>query len=82
MSVITIPIPEKRTAFVFGNQVAQVPVTLTIEAHENLIYIVIGLGTLSQKTEIWCTREEAARIARFLVENLRGRAPVAAQSDQ
>ncbi len=56
MSVITIPIPEKRTAFVFGNQVAQVPVTLTIEAHENLIYIVIGLGTLSQKTEIWCTR--------------------------
>lgn len=77
--ILTLEIPENRTAFVFGRQVAQLPVRLEIEHYANprpgTARFILALSTLTQRTEVWITPEEAARIARFLIENLRGRAP-------
>lgn len=77
--ILTLEIPDSRTAFVFGRQVAQLPVRLEVEHYPNprpgTSRFILALSTLTQRTEVWITPEEAARIARFLIENLRGRAP-------
>lgn len=77
--ILSIEIPESRTAFIFGRQVAQLPVKLEVEHYPNprpgTARFVFALSTLTQRTEIWATPEEAANIARFLLDNLRGRAP-------
>jgi len=82
MSNLSISLPESRTAFVFGQQVAQSPVDFEVthfsfRSSDDLPEFVISLRTLSQQIEIWPTRGEILQIIQFLLKQVKsgGKAP-------
>lgn len=79
MNIFTIEIPEQRTAFVFGRQVAQLPVTFEAAHYPTgdetkRPAFVLSLSTLTQQIEIWPTRAEIAALIRFLHAHIKQRA--------
>lgn len=79
MNIFTIEIPEQRTAFVFGRQVAQLPVTFEAayyptDDETKRPAFVLSLSTLAQQIEIWPTQAEIAALIRFLHNQLKHRA--------
>lgn len=78
MNILTIEVPEQRTAFVFGRQVAQLPAKFEAtyyptDDETKRPAFVLSLSTLSQKIEIWPTRAEVVALVRFLHNNLKQR---------
>lgn len=72
----TLHFPAHRTAFIFGRQVAQLPVDFEAshfqaEDEAKRPQFVLSLSTLTQQVEVWPTRLEVIGLVRFLQGELK-----------